>query len=130
VAGRPSKLTPEIQERICQLIRAGNTVEIASEASGITPTTFYNWMQKGADGRQPYADFSKAIEQVRAEAEAILVGRIQRAAQSGSWRAATWLLERQWPERWAPAGDRAEDEETPDFADLDELGPRRAQKAA
>jgi hypothetical protein len=41
-----SKLTPEVQERTCQLIRAGNTVEVASEASGITPTTFYNWMQR------------------------------------------------------------------------------------
>jgi transposase len=98
-----SKLTPEVQERTCQLIRAGNTVEVASEASGITPTTFYNWMQRGIDEGEPYGPFREAVEQARAEAEAILVGRIHRAAQAGSWRAATWLLERQWPERWGPA---------------------------
>ena len=44
----------------------------------------------------------------RAEAEAILVGRVQKAASAGSWRAACWLLERQWPERWAPLAERAQ----------------------
>ncbi len=110
MAGRPTKLTPEVQDRICQLIRAGNTVEIASEASGITPKTYYAWMQRGLDGRAPYGPFRRAVEQSRAEAEAMLVGRVQRAAQSGSWRAATWLLERQWPDRWAAVGDRTTDD--------------------
>lgn len=107
MAGRPSKLTPETQDRICQLIRAGNTVEVASEASGIAPTTYYDWMQKGIDGPKRFKDFREAVEKARAEAEAILVGRVQQAATT-SWRAATWLLERQWPERWAPANERRE----------------------
>lgn len=106
MAGQPTKLTPETQERICQLIRAGNTVEVASEASGIAPATYYGWMQRGQDKGQPYRGFREAVEKARAEAEAILVGRVQQAANSGSWRAATWLLERQWPENWAPLAER------------------------
>lgn len=111
MAGRPSKLTPEIQERICQLVRAGNTVEVCAEAAGIAPATYYGWMQQGIEGDGVHGEFRRAVEQARAEAEAILVGRVQRAAQSGSWRAATWLLERQWPEHWAAIGDRQAENE-------------------
>ena len=35
----------------------------------------------------------------------MLVGRVMKASQS-SWRAAAWLLERGYPERWAPVSDR------------------------
>jgi transposase-like protein len=94
------KYSPELQADICRLIRLGNPVEVASEAAGITPETFYVWMRSRRA-------FRLAIEQARGEAEAILVGRVQKAAQAGSWRAACWLLERRWPERWAPLADRA-----------------------
>jgi hypothetical protein len=98
--GRPSKYTPEVQERICQLIRAGNTVDVAARAVGLNAALLYKWMQ-----RRPR--FKAAIETARGEAEAILVGRVQKAASAGSWRAACWLLERQWPERWAPLSERS-----------------------
>jgi hypothetical protein len=94
-----SKYTPEIVERICQLIRAGNSPDLAAEATGIGRATFFRWQAN----KRP---FRLAVEQARAEAEAILVGRVQKAAQAGSWRAACWLLERQWPERWAALPDR------------------------
>ena len=99
--GPPSKLTPDLQERICQLIRAGNTTDIAASAVGIHVDTYYRWVANRRGFRQ-------AIEQARAEAEAILVGRVQKAAQAGSWRAACWLLERQWPERWASLAERGQ----------------------
>jgi transposase len=54
-----------------------------------------------------------------------------------SWRAAVWLLERQWPERWATGPRRAEIEgkgEHGDNADpfdsLDELASRRESRTA
>ena len=97
--GRHSKFTPETQEKICQLIRVGNRPEIAADASGINRSTFYRW-------QQTRPRFRDAVAIARSEAEAILVGRVQQAATKGSWRAACWLLERQWPERWAPLTDR------------------------
>ena len=57
----------------------------------------------GADGPQA-AQIRRAVEQARAEAEASLVGRVQNAAQAGSWRAACWLPERRWPERRSGVG--------------------------
>ena len=92
--GRPTKHSPELQERICQLIRVGNSVEVAAEAAGIAPVTVYSW-------KQTNAEFADAIETARAEAETLLVARISKVAQRGSWRAACWLLERHWPEEWA-----------------------------
>lgn len=105
---RPTKLNGEVEHQICQLIRAGNTVETSAEAAGISGATYFNWMDKGLQEKEGiYHDFRIAIERARAEAEALLVGRVQKSAGSGSWRAACWLLERQWPERWASLPDRA-----------------------
>jgi Bacteriophage Sf6, terminase small subunit-like len=100
MAGQPTKFSPELQERICQLIRVGTTIDIAAEATGISRASFFNYQRQ-------HPRFREAVEQARAEAEAILVGRVHKAAQAGSWRAACWLLERQWPERWAALADRS-----------------------
>jgi hypothetical protein len=37
-----------------------------------------------------------------ATSEATLVARVAQAAASGNWRASAWLLERRFPQRWAP----------------------------
>lgn len=132
MAGRPSKLSPEIQERICNLLRVGNTVETAAGAAGIAPETFYDWMRRGerkGSREKKYRDFKSAVEQARAEAEATLVTRISKAAANGSWQAAGWLLERRAPERWAKPTERrnggGNEKPTDPFEELD-----AAQEAA
>jgi predicted DNA-binding transcriptional regulator AlpA len=95
---RPSKYTPELQRRVCLLIAAGNTVAISVQAAGVARRTFYNWMN---DDRLPYVSFQAAVASARGESEAMLVSRVARAASAGSWRAAAWLLERRFPERWS-----------------------------
>lgn len=136
---RPSKLTPEVQERIASLLRAGNTVEIASQAAGISPETYYAWMNRGLTDKpadKPYREFRSAVETARAESEAVLVTRIAKAAANGSWTAAAWLLERRNPAQWAKASERRalaeqDDSEAVDpFAALDELAPRRQARGA
>jgi hypothetical protein len=118
----PSKLTPDLQERICQLIRAGNTHEIAAEATGVSARAFYNW-------KSTKPAFREAIERAEADAEAILVARISKAAAAGSWRAATWLLERRNPERWARTRPDMP-EESDEFAELYEVGkPQKTDRA-
>ncbi len=107
--GRPSGLTPELTGRLVPLLRAGVAVEAATRAVRISERTFYEWMQRGERGSQrnaPYRDFRAAVEQARGEHEAILVGQLARAASKGSWRAAAWLLERSFPERWGPPEQR------------------------
>lgn len=93
---RPTKLTPEKHTKIVELIRAGNYAETAATIANIGIATYYTWMNKG-DGpkaRTPYKEFREAVQAAKAEAEARMVMVIQRAANDGSWQAASWYLER------------------------------------
>jgi hypothetical protein len=64
--------------------------------------------------------------------ETRLVALVAAAAQSGSWRAAAWLLERRHPERWAsrPRSDTFEFVPDPNdaFAEVDQLAERRKRR--
>jgi transposase len=130
---RPSKLSPELQERCAALIRAGNTVEVAAEAAGISEATFYAWMARGEQSRasdRPYREFRAAVEQARAEAEATLVTRIAKAAANGSWPAAAWLLERRYSERWAKVTERNRASRDEDEAKVDPLDALDGEEGA
>lgn len=100
--GRPSKLTPEIQERIISALRAGNYQDTAAQYAGIGVSTFYRWMEQGSEPDAPalYREFREAVENARAEAEVRHVALITQAAQSGTWQASAWYLERSHPQRW------------------------------
>jgi transposase-like protein len=98
---RPSKLTPERQERIVLAIRGGNFRETAARFAGIGETTLYRWMAQGRKQRRgAYADLVAAIEEAEAAAEIERVQRIQTAARNGNWTADAWWLERKNPQRW------------------------------
>lgn len=131
---RPSKLTPEVQDRACQLIKVGNTVEVAAQACGISEATFHSWMARGEREPGAHREFRDAVEVARAEAEATLVTRVAKAAANGSWPAAGWLLERRYPERWSKVAERkrAADDAGPaeqdSLAKLDDLAARRAAR--
>jgi hypothetical protein len=46
VAGRPTKLTPEVQRKLCASIRIGASYEEAAIASGISERTFAYWRRR------------------------------------------------------------------------------------
>jgi len=101
--GRPTKLTPEIQEKIVQVIRAGNYAEVAAAYAGISNKTFYLWKQKGED--QPdsaYGEFLHAIKKAEADSEAEAVAQIKLAARDPkNWVAGMTWLERRYQKRWS-----------------------------
>lgn len=105
--GRPSKLTPEIQEKICQLLKAGNTFRTACEVAGVGWSTGREWRTRGEDrhsareGDEDYAAFAAAVQKAEEEAAARNVALIQKAAANGTWQAAAWWLERKFPGEWA-----------------------------
>jgi hypothetical protein len=136
-----STLTPEVAERIAQVVAAGNYIGTACAAAGVARQTFYGWWKRGdPDGTDPadagYRAFRERIERAQAEGEARLVMLIARSAAE-SWQAATWLLERQYPERWARISQR-EREDLPEpmvvpksddpFAEVDELADARRRR--
>lgn len=98
--GRPSKLTPEIQGRICQAIAAGNYMETAAAYCLVDKPTLYAWMKKGNTQRHgKYRDFLNAMDEALAKAEIRGVTTIA-AAGAKQWQAAAWLLERTRPKRF------------------------------
>lgn len=99
--GAPTKLNPQIHDKIVAFVRAGSYVETAASASGISKNTFYDWLRRGAaQDKGIYRDFSDAVEKALAESEIVDVDRIGKAAKDGQWQAAAWRLERRFPDRW------------------------------
>jgi hypothetical protein len=117
--GRPTKLTEDLQHRVTQLLRNGNYAETAAIASGISPATYYHWIEQGeADvqhgRRTEFSEFSEACERARAEAEAVMLNQIRQAGagtlraetdekgeptgrmvgKPGDWKATAWVLEK------------------------------------
>lgn len=98
--GRRTKLTPEVQEKIVSVIRAGNYCSIATEYAGITRRTYFRWLRRGMDeGSGIYWDFAQAVQKAESEAEIRAVATIQQH-MTKSWQAAMTFLERKYPERW------------------------------
>lgn len=101
--GRPTKLTAEVQDRIVGALRAGSYQETAARYAGISPKTFYEWMNRGEsdDPEQTlFREFREAVERAKADAEIRDLLLIDKAANDGSWQAAAWKLERKFPHRW------------------------------
>jgi transposase len=98
--GRPCKLTPELQERICDLLESGNTRRDVAYIVGISCHTFQRWMRQGrTDPESEFRIFRLAVRQKEAAAVARNV-QIIRDAASDQWQAAARWLERRYPERW------------------------------
>ena len=127
---RPSKLTPEVQENICNWLKLGYYQEDAAIMAGISPSTYYEWMKKGESQRValesgedmlslpdtslpapedgtpevelvfPFMEFSEAVKKARAEAEGAHIRNIRKAADNGVWQASAWFLERSHPKKW------------------------------
>lgn len=97
---RPTKLTPEIRQRIVAAIRAGNYAEPAARSAGISAATYYRWLRRGErESRGIYSDFREEVRRAESEAEVHAVAVIRRAMPD-DWRAAAHYLERRYPDRW------------------------------
>jgi len=100
MAGRRTKLTPELQKTLCMVLGAGNYIETACAHVGLGLSTFYRWMERGEKANTGiYKEFWEAVQKARASAIVRNVALIQQAAQE-NWQAAAWWLERSQPDKW------------------------------
>jgi hypothetical protein len=107
-------------------VALGTPFGTACRFAGITPSTGYDWLQKGEHpARAPiYTEFSDAVAQAQAQDEMRRIGRIEQAARGGAvtyrktttyedgrtiteertvppdWQADAWHLERRLPDQW------------------------------
>lgn len=116
-AKRRSKLTPQVQKSIVESLELGNTREGAAAYAGISHATFYRWMETGEadiehDVSSKERDFREAVTRAEGVAEQSLVAEVRRSAvgfvnpttrkrEGKDWRAAAWLLERRYKDRWS-----------------------------
>lgn len=90
--GRPSKRTPALERKICQLIAKGNTRAASARSCGISESTLQQWIAT-------FPEFLERIKKADADAEIAMVAQIKRSSRR-SWFAAAWWLERRHPNRW------------------------------
>lgn len=105
MAGRPTKLTPEVTASIVADLEAGHYIETAAESAGVHVTTLYRWMADGAKGIEPYAAFHEAVTRAKADGEKDLVATVKAGdgpgVGFGQAKAAAFLLERTRPHKFA-----------------------------
>lgn len=137
---RPSKLTPNVQARIVQAIEVGNYLDTAARYGGIAPARCTHGCSAGATTQRtgPSPRFASSWRRscVRASEPGSTPSR---SSDEGDWRAAAFLLERRWPERWdrslrvrheARATVRVAPVEMPDDADRVRRSPRSCATSA
>ena len=116
------KLDPAVTQRIIELIRAGNCLEVAATTAGIHRTTLQRWLRNGRDqARGRYKRFLISVERAQAECESRDVALIAKAAAS-DWKAAAWRLERRLPRRYGPRIQATIQEELNAMVDVLEKG--------
>ena len=98
IIGKPTKLTPEVQERMVQLLKAGNRLELCADECGIDYTTHRNWIKRGEaellrlgsprtkekESEVIFVEYFNAIKKATALAEISNVAVIQKSARGGT----------------------------------------------
>ena len=96
---RPSKLTPEIQQKIGDGISLGLTYALAANSAGLSYQSFNQWISKGKTEKSgKYFEFYRYIQKRNADAAKALLERINLAAKAGDTRICMFILERRFSE--------------------------------
>ncbi|MGW2220112.1 hypothetical protein ACWCSD_34430 [Nonomuraea sp. NPDC001684] len=84
--GRPTKLTPELADLLCEARANGHGTRGAAAACGISRSTLQLWLSKGEEGEDPdpiYSDFSARFTRAGARAIGRLVNAVFEDAVGG-----------------------------------------------
>ena len=102
---RPTKLTPEIHQKIIDAVLGGNATETAAEAFGVSERAFYEWLERGRrgdEGDDIYVQFAQDVMKARAQAELGAVEALRVGMLSDPRFAVEWL-KRARHQRWEPS---------------------------
>lgn len=102
--GRPTKLTPEIQDAICKAVEVGLRPDEAGPLVGVAPSTVREWLERGRGehptrASAPYAAFAAAVEASQAKLRQVVVAH-WRGHMPDSWQACRDFMARRFPLEW------------------------------
>lgn len=102
--GRDTYCTPQVIQIATRLHAAGLSLPVLCKAIGLSFATAQDWNRQGradlAAGRDsPFARWWTGLEEAKGACEANLV-RLVSAGAVSDWKAAAFLLERRYPQRW------------------------------
>lgn len=81
--GRPTKLSPEIQEAFCAQLATGAHIETAAAAVGVTPTCVFGWLKRGREeGSGHFFEFFQSVERTKARVVQSLLARAHQRTKS------------------------------------------------
>ena len=102
--GRPTSLTPYVQESICKSLREGLYLNRACHLAGIDESTFHKWRKDAEEGKELYIEFFKSLKRAEAEHQQEKLAQIAAAGKKAHyWGAAAWQLERRYKSEYALA---------------------------
>jgi hypothetical protein len=90
--GRPTKLTPEIADKIIELAEVGATKTSMCNCVRIRLETLNDWLDRGNKGESPFSEFSDRYFIARSEAEKYCLDQIKLQAKD-DYKAACRLLQ-------------------------------------
>lgn len=101
----PQAWTPEAHERFMNMIRKGHYISSACSGSGLNRRNVDKWVQKGRQSKQLaernfYTEFVEEFDFAMSLAEDKFLSVVSNAGED-DWRAAAWVMERRWADRWA-----------------------------
>jgi hypothetical protein len=104
-------LDPEKVIQLLAAIRGGSDLDTACHFATLPVPLVYRWLERGkiestrvemggdvTPSEAEFVDFWVDLKKARADAITRNVSTIQKAAQSGTWKAAAWWLERTMPD--------------------------------
>jgi len=102
------KLTDELIEKAKNYIAFGMTAEDTYTVLSVSKGSWFSWLKRGkeaAENNYPKKDaifrrFYETIEKAKLAREITYIERIDKASND-EWRAAAWLLEKLYPEKYA-----------------------------
>lgn len=88
------KFGPETTAKLVEGMRLGMTAKLCCDYAGISESLFYKWRKQAKAGDTLKIELFQSLKRAEASGAAHCLATIRKAAQSGTWQAAAWLLER------------------------------------
>ena len=102
--GRPTRLTPDVEERILHAIKLGASRADAAQFAGVGERTLREWLRLGAEEVEgPHATLRARVLEAEGNVKVTLVGSVLKAAMK-DWRAALALLQCRHPAEYGDKG--------------------------